>query len=166
MKLPLAILAAIALAPAAYAPAAHAQVDCSEIRRVMDQSDDYFARIKGNKLDDDLFQSRYEIGGSHDCSIDLSTIPSYTCDFQFERPDWAYTPYNLRLGEVRRCLSNWKQTDIKGQPYRDEGYRMLEGVRFEGSGDYEGMEWAVFIQQHMQNGQAHYHVSVEFTSYN
>jgi hypothetical protein len=161
MKLPFIVLAGLALAPAAYA-----QVDCSEIRRVMDEAQNDFARIKGDKIETDFYHSRYEIGGSHDCTIDLSLTPSYTCDFQFDRPDWAYTPYNLRLGEVRRCLSNWKQTDIKGQPYRDEGYRMLEGVRFEGSGDYAGIEWAVFIQQHMQNGQAHYHVSVEFTSYN
>ncbi|HVY90714.1 MAG TPA: hypothetical protein VG942_17745 [Hyphomonadaceae bacterium] len=166
MKLSLVAVFGLALAPAVWAPVAHAQVDCSEIRRVMVEAETDFSRIKGNKLDDGVFESHYEIGGSHDCTIDLSLAPSYSCDFQFERPDWAYTPYNLRLGEVRRCLSSWKQADIKGEPYRDEGYRMLEGVRFEGSGEYDGKEWAVTIQQHMQSGQAHYHVSVEFTSYN
>jgi hypothetical protein len=36
-------------------------------------------------------------------------------------------------------------------------------VRFAGSGQYDGMEWEVLIQQHMQNGQAHYHVWVDLT---
>ena len=154
---------AAALLSLALAPAAYAQVDCYELRRVMTEAKDDFDNIRGKELEDDVYQSTLEIGGSRDCTIDLGLYPTYTCNFQFENTDWLWSAYRLRLGEVRGCLSNWKQTDLREQPYRDEGYRTLEGVSFEGSGQYEDMDWTVFIQQHMQNGRAHYHIWVELS---
>lgn len=155
-------LALAALLGLALAPAAYAQVDCGEIRRVMAEARNAFDDISGAKVGDRVYESSYLIGGAKDCYVDLSQGASYYCLFIHEHPDSAFSAYGYRLGEVRRCLSNWKQTAIPEEsPLRGDGFRSLEGFRFQGSSDYRDFEWIVMVEQHIENDQAHYHVRVQ-----
>jgi len=163
MKTTLALAALFGLT---LAPAAYAQVDCGEIRRVMAEAENDFDDITGDEVGDDVYKSRYLIGGAKDCYVDLSFGASYFCLFLHDHPDTAFSAYRYRLGEVRRCLSNWKQTAIPEQrPLSGDGFRDLEGVSFEGSGDYEFTEWTVLVEQHIENGNVHYHVRITLEFY-
>jgi hypothetical protein len=163
MKLAPALAGILGLA---LAPVAYAQVDCGEIRRVMAEAENDFDDIAGDEIGDEVNESRYRIGGAKECAIDFSSVPIYFCLFQHDQPSSAFSAYKYRLGEVRRCLSDWKQTAVREErPLGGDGYRDLEGVRFGGPGAKDFREWSVIVEQHIVGGRAHYHVRIAFEGF-
>lgn len=155
-------LASAALIGLALGPAAHAQVSCGELRRVMTEAETDFEDITGREIEDGFYELTYLIGGARQCYAELDIVADYYCIFVHDEPSTAFSAYRYRLGEMRTCLSSWKQTALKEEPpLRGDGYRDLEGVQFEGSGEYAYMTWLVSVEQHIVNDSAHYHVRIE-----
>lgn len=157
------LLAIAALFGLVLAPAAHAQISCAEMSGVMREAGNDFDDIAGAEIEDGVYEASLEIGGARECYVDVLVWASYYCLFQHEHPDTAFSAYGYRLSELRNCLSDWKQVAIPEDSPIDDGYRNLEGVRFTASDDNDGFEWLVVVEQHIVDGEAHYHVRVELS---
>jgi hypothetical protein len=158
------LLAIAALLGLTLAPAAYAQVSCAEMSSIMREAGNDFEDISGEEVDDGVYEATEQIGGADECYVDVAVYPAYYCLFQHEYADSAYDSYGYRLRELRNCLGGWKQTALREEPPLDgDGFRDLEGYNFTGPAGYEGFDWLVRVEQHIEDDEAHYHVRVELS---
>jgi len=163
MKYSLALAALLGLT---LAPAAYAQISCSEVRKIIADAEDDFDGITGAKIEEDFYKATYNLTGAQECTVDNEFDSIYSCGYQYGPYSTAYSAWSSRLAEIGSCLSGWKVTGVPADAKADDdGYRTLTGSLYEGSGDYEDLEWAVVLEEHTDTSGTHYHVWVELAYY-
>src|SRR5262245_48084590 len=107
-------LALAAIAGLTLAPVAHAQVSCSDVRKLIAEAEDDFDALTGDEIDDDLYEGTYKFSGARDCTVDQEWDSIYSCGYQYQSYSEAYAGWSARLGEVSCCLSGWRAVDVTG----------------------------------------------------
>lgn len=163
MKLALASAALLGLA---LAPAAYAQVSCSEVRRVIEESEYDFDEITGAKIEEDYYKATFSLSGADECTIDYEWDSIYSCGFQYQSYASATAAWNAQAAAVSSCLAGWAPSSVTPESTAtNNGYRVLMGALYVGSGAFEDLEWAVVLEEHAETGSTHYHLWVELAYY-
>jgi hypothetical protein len=165
MKLALASAALVGLT---LAPGAYAQITCSEVNRLISESDVDFEDISGDEIDDDYYEATYSIGGASECTVDVEFDSVYSCEWQYQYYSDASAALSSHVSALGYCLGGgWSapksmKTDASAD---SQGYRTVAGTYWEGSGKYLDLEWAAELEEHTDSNGTHYHLWVDLVYY-
>jgi hypothetical protein len=165
MKLALASAALLGLT---LAPGAWAQISCTEVNRLISESDNDFEDISGEEVDLDLYEATYNVAGAKECLVDLEWDAVYSCEWQYAYHSDASSALSSHVAALGYCLgSGWSAPkSMKVDSTADSnGYRTIAGTIWDGTGKYADMEWAVELEEHTDSNGTHYHLWVDIVYY-
>jgi hypothetical protein len=155
-------LASVAIAAAlASAPIAHAQVTCTDVSRIVAAAGEDFESLAGDEIDDELYKSTYLIAGANDCSVDLFLDAIHSCIWNFPSQADAIQAYNTNVAAIAPCLSAWKASAMKIEADPVDGSRLVAGMSYVGSGDFEFLEWVIVLEEVISGKPTPYRLWVE-----
>lgn len=162
-------LASAALLGLTLAPGAYAQITCSEVNRLIVESDVDFEDIAGEEIDDELYRATFRLAGATACEIDLEFDSVYYCDFPYQSYGDASAALGSQVAALGYCLtsSGWSAPKaLKTDSTADsDGYRTIAGTYWEGTGKNVDLEWAVELEEHRDSNGLHYHLWVDLAYY-
>ncbi len=142
-------------------PAAYAQATCSEFARITSEALGDFDAITGDEIEADLYKASVWLSGAGECQIDNEWDSIYTCLYQFESHASASAAWDNHHAVLSSCFADWAPIGMTPSSEGKDGYRTLSGTRYTGTGDFEDMEWAVFLEEHTGSHGTDYHVTLE-----
>jgi hypothetical protein len=154
--------AATAAAAAALflAPAAYAQATCAAINNLTAHAFDDFEAIVGDEIDEEYYYATVNLDGASECTIDYDFDSIYTCMWVFDTQAEAAVALSSQISEMGSCLSGWTRDTATPEANSLNGFRLLDGAYFSGSGDYADMEWAAVIEEHTADEGTDWHMLV------
>jgi hypothetical protein len=157
------IVAGLAVAALALSPAAFAQATCTDIDRLLYESELDFEDIAGEAFDVDYYDATFVLPGAELCEIDLEWDAIYICFWRFSS-EWAAVEFvDRQTSAMRSCLdSAWTQSVI-GPNDEDNEWRLLKGASFEGDDEYIDLYFDVRADTTVENGQNVYEVELSLT---
>jgi hypothetical protein len=162
-------LASAALLGLSLAPVAYAQISCSDVNRLIEESDVDFEDIAGEEIDDYLYRATFRIAGANSCEVDLDFDAVYYCDWQYQSYGDASAALSSQVAALGYCLSSsgWSAPkSLKTDSAADsDGYRTIAGTYWEGTGSNLDLEWAVELEEHRDSNGMHYHLWIDLVYY-
>jgi hypothetical protein len=151
---------AAAAAALAFAPAAYAQATCSAINSLHEQALEDFDSIVGDEIEEEYYYALVNLDGATECTIEYSFDSIYTCMWVFDTQAEAAVALSSQISTMGSCLSGWSRETATPEANSTNGFRLLDGVYFSGSGNHIDLEWAAVTEEHIADEGTDWHVLV------
>jgi hypothetical protein len=141
MKAITPIAAGLALA---LALPAHAQVNCSDLKKVLTEGRAEFVGITGDEIGEagsdepSVYKSTLSLRGAGECAIYMDNDAIFECVRDIPSERTAKAAYDAGLGGMKSCLVGW-EADALDAPEPSANRKRLAGTYFSGAGDFAGM---------------------------
>jgi hypothetical protein len=161
MKILNSAATAAAAAALVLAPAAYAQATCSAISSLNGHAlDDDFDSILGDEIDEEYYYALVNLDGATECTIEYGFDSIYTCMWVFDTQAEAAVALSSQISVMGSCLSGWSRETATPEANSNNGFRLLDGVYFSGSGNHADLEWAAVTEEHTADEGTDWHVLV------